>query len=325
LTAERVAANVRDAMFPLRAFVGLCFASHVLGACATTSGAFDRSGYWQKTYGYRVGYADPSQQRLMGAEWRLDNLRLDTVNKQWVDKDGPDYKFERQLDENGDGVISAWEVRKEAIFDLRLVNVRDSGVIWIKAHPLAHEDAARELDVILKGYANELSGTGFYASTSVFSEVEVKTRQYISFVTRREPVTVGPNLGVLASIELAEVERLRLDPAHRASRLKVVFSKIAYQRLVNARGFDAPYPPTRWPTAKCGEGLCEQRCALLVMGYINAIEHFDAHTAEFDGFLKQVTLPPATTLPAAWRPRPVAPLAATAPAAAPAPPPPPAP
>jgi hypothetical protein len=292
---------------------GLLVLLAALGGCATSGGTFGPNGYQQGTYRYQVAFAKPQQQVLLDGDCRLDNLRMDEAQKKLVDKSGPDYVATRTLDEDGDGSISARERHEEAIYDLRFVNTRDGGVIWIKAHPMAPSEAALDLDVVLQGYADQLSGNGVYATTNVFSVEHPSTRQFISFVTGRDPVMVGPNLGVSATIELAETERLRLDPKHRASRLKVVLSKMLFAAERPTLAEQAAKP---WPTTGCGGKLCEKRPALLVAGYYNDVAHFDAHVPDFDRFLRQVMLPAESTLPPEWRSRPVTPLAAPPPAAA---------
>jgi hypothetical protein len=253
--------------------LALCLA---LGACVTSRGTFGPKGYEQNTYHYQVAYARPPQQLVLGGDWRLDNLRMDEAVKKLVDKDGPEYVAARKTDDDGDGTIAPNEMHKEPIYDLRYVNARDGGVIWIKAHPLSAAEAALDLDVVLKSYADDLSGSGLYASANVFSVERPAVKQFISFVTGREPVRVGPNLGVSALIELAETERLRLDPRHRSSRLKVVMSKLAFQMPFVFDSPGASHHSSPWPTIQCAGGPCEQRAALLVAGYYNDVAHFAA-------------------------------------------------
>jgi hypothetical protein len=278
-------------------------AASLVAGCGTGAGSFGPAGYRQTTYGYQVKYAWPKEQLILDREWQLDNLRLDKASGTMAEKRGPDYVSVRLFDEDGDGEIAPSEMHKEATFDLRFVNARDGGMIWIKAHPLAMAEAARDLDVLFDRYVENLSGSGIYWSTNVFSVGRQEAKHFVAFVTRRGPTRVGPNLAIWSFIELAESERLRLDRSHRSSRVEVVISKLPY---VHCRRTDSSGPASQ--TAQPPGAPCQQRPALLVAGYVNDIAHFDAHVADFHRFLSQVTLDASSTLPLAWQSRPVTPV-----------------
>jgi hypothetical protein len=300
---------------PSRALPAVLFAlaCALTGACATSSTAFGPTEYEQTAFHYRIAYPPKAGQQVLGGDWRLDNLIWDQ-NAGFVAKAGPEYRFFRETDQDGDGKISVEEQHEEAIHDLRFVNARDGGVIWSKAHPLLFKDAAQDLDIALENYAQDLSGEGYYAAGNIFSAEIVKARKYVSFIVERGPIQIGPNLGVVATIELAETEQLRLDPNHRSSRLKVVFTKLAYQNPLDSKA--VPGMPKRG--IKCGSDHCEQGIALLVLGYYNEAAHFAEHVGEFDGLVKRVALSPEALLPERYRSRPVKAVAATASAPAPA-------
>lgn len=278
----------------------LAAASLAVG-CGTGAGTFGPGGYRQTTYGYQVKYAWPKEQLILDRDWQLDNLRLDQASKMMVEKRGPDYVSVRRIDEDGDGEVSTNEMHQEATFDLRFVNARDGGIVWIKAHPLALAEAARDLDVLFDRYVENLSSSGVYWATDVFSVGRQEARRFVSFVTRRGPTRVGPNLAIWGFIELAESERLRLDPRYRTSRVEIVISKMPYVHCPRT-GSSGP----AWQTVQPSGSPCQLRPALLVAGYVNDVAHFDAHVAEFNRFLSQVTLDQSSTLPVAWQSRPVA-------------------
>jgi hypothetical protein len=263
---------------------------------------------------------------VLGGDWRLDNLTWDDTSSGWVQKPGGAYRATREQDKNGDGSISVDERNEEGIYDLKYVNTHDGGVIWTKAHPMLLSRASLDLDVMLENYAELLSGEGTYWASSIFSTESLKTRKYVSFVVERTPIQVGPNLGVSAVIELAETERLRLDPNFRSSRLKIVLTKMAFRNPDNSPGPEG----AQQETVRCGSSICNQGIALLVIGYYNDASHFAEHAAEFDDFVKRLSVPADGEMPKRWRSRPVKtqtaaapppPPAAPAPAAA-APPPP---
>lgn len=294
----------------------LALSAALLGACATSTTAFGPSAYEQTAYHYQINYAQAQGQRLLGTGWQLDNLARDADTGAWVNKAGPEYNWIRSQDTNEDGTISVDETHEEGVYDLRFVNGHDGGVIWTKAHPLLLSRAGEDLDVILERYADQLSGEGLYTAGTIFSAETLKARKFVSFIVERTPLQIGPNMGVSAVIELAESERLRLDPTYRSSRLKIVLTKMAFR---NPLDFHL-VPGIQQETVRCGSSVCNQGIALLVVGYYNAASHFAEHAGEFDEFVKRISVPADGTLPQRFRSRPVKTVSAPAPAAAAAPP-----
>ncbi len=135
-----------------------CFALFASG-CGPVAGTLGASGYKQPTYNFSVSYRDPSTRSFLGPDWDLDNFYPDESG-QWQPKTGPEYEAVRLFDSEGDGNR---ERLHEFIYDLRFINRRDHSVIWVKAHPLEWAQADFDLDVILSGYADGLSGTTLYA------------------------------------------------------------------------------------------------------------------------------------------------------------------
>jgi hypothetical protein len=149
------------------------------------------------------------------------------------------------------------------------------------------------------------AGTGLHASANIFSIERITSRQFMSLLADRAPMQMGPNLAVSARIDLAEPERLRLDPKHRSSRLKIVFTKMAFQNPLG----DHVETGTEQSTIRCGgTHPCKQGMALLMIGYYNDAAHFDQHVGEFDDLVKRIALPPESLVPEKWRSRPVPPL-----------------
>jgi hypothetical protein len=316
-------------MRPLLGLAALVSLAALCLHCAPTNGALlGPSGYDQTAYAYRVSFSDPGSRLFLPSDWQLDNWHQLTDGT-WTQKDGPEYVATRELDENGDGRISNSERKDEFIYDLRFLNRRDDGVIWLKAHPLAPRDADRDLEVILQDYADGLSGTGLYAQSTLFNVEHAKARQFTTFVTSKGPVSLGSVQGFAGTIELAEVARLQLDPSSRSSKVKVAFFRINhYVRLdvtpamgqrevdVNARSAELHCALVARPGQD--GSWCAQK-GLLVLGYHNTVAHFDQHLAEFDRLFAQVALNP-DVVPAAPGPAPAPPpTPAPAPAPTPAP------
>ena len=306
---ERVSKN----MTGWRWFLGL---GAVLFAfdCTPMSGALGADGYEQSLTKYRVNYADKARRKFLPDDWMLDNFAYDSARGEWLEKNGEQYRAERRLDENGDGTISANERKSENIFDLRFVNTRDNAVIWVKVHPLEPAYAGRDLDVILENYASGLEGTGLFEQSTLFGLEVNRERHFTTFMVKKESTTLGPLPAIVGVLEIADVEKLRLDSAHRDSKAELTFAKITYLQTVRGKSM-LPWPVV----SRGGNGRGAEtvyRCmGLLIVGYYNDAARFDAHVADVHSLLGRMVIP-ASAVPESSPPRSVAsaPPAAVAPA-----------
>jgi hypothetical protein len=158
---------------------------------------------------------------------------------------------------------------------------------------LPPQAAHKDLDVLLNGYADGLSGTGLYAQSNLFSVERVHARQFTSFVVAKEPTTIGNNSGLVGVIELAESERLRLDPQYRSAKIKLALARFAYYEPIGRWG-SGP-----WPVVEYRGSKRVQRVGLLVVGYYNTASKFDAQVSTFNQALAQLAFGPESVLPGA--------------------------
>jgi hypothetical protein len=249
-------------------------------------------GYEQATVKYKVSYANPTTQKFLPDDWALDNFIYAADKRTWQEKTGDQYRAIRLLDEDGDGTISESEHKAENVFDLRFVNSRDNAVIWLKVHPMAVRNSKRDLDVMLDNYADGLAGAGLFEQSSLFGLERDVARQYTTFVVEKQATTVGPLAAIRGVIEVAEVEKLRLDRTHRDSKAELVFAKIAYLHPVGA-----VFPKSSlWPVVQTSsEGRLsyfEKRIGLLVIGYYDDAARFETHLTDFHGLLSRLQIPP---------------------------------
>jgi len=254
------------------------------------SGALGPTGYEQAIVKYKVAYADPAAKKFLPDDWALDNYAFNASNAKWKEKTGDRYRAERWLDEDGDGTISESEKTPENIFDLRFVNSRDGAAIWIKVHPLTVNASKRDLGVVLENYADGLAGTGLFEQSGLFGLTTDSARQYTTFVVHKEPILLGPLAAIRGVIEIAEVEKLRLDSTHRDSKAELVFAKVAYLAPIARATKDSV-----WPVVDISSGgvkhSAQRRTGLLVIGYYDDAARFDSHLADFRSLLSRIGIP----------------------------------
>jgi hypothetical protein len=277
--------------------------------CANTGSSWKPSGYRQDVFGYEVGFRDTKARMLAGPDWQLDNHRYDNAGGAWEEKTGDDYMATRALDWDQDGTVSPSEQTKEPIFDIKLVNKRNNGVIWTKAHPFLPEDADNELDVLLTNYVEGLSGYGRYAQGNLFGIEKARTKNFMTFLVTKELTKIGPHDAIAGTVEIAEVDRLKHDPSARSGIVKIVMVKVRCLTVANCRvdqsnllmdpqGNPMPMPDLkRWPQVDCRGKPCRARMGLLVVGYYNNPSYFAAGLPEMDDLLKRISFPDAQPLP----------------------------
>jgi hypothetical protein len=262
----------------------------LLSGCVHNSGQFGATAYLQSDYGYKVAYSDAAGKAFAGGDWTLDNYFVDERGNS-KPKKGNNYEAKREFDEDGDGQISSSETSQEYIYDLRLLNGRDNGVIWVKAHPLLPTDAHRDLEVVLNDYADGLSGAGLYAQSNLFSIERVHERHFTTFVTAKSDVNVGDVPGLEGTVELAEVEKLRLDPSFRSAKVRVVLVKFYFYECNSHTRATRP-----WPIVTHDGDSCFQRPGLLVVGYYNTADRFSADLPEFEHIVQRISFPPGSLM-----------------------------
>lgn len=274
-------------------FVLASLSTSCLVACAP--GPFAPQGYTNESFAYIVGYADPGGKALLPAPWRLDNFNRSSDS--FDEKRDGAYMATRELDDDENGEISPSESRPEAVFDVKLQNDRDNGVIWTKAHPMRYSDRDRELGVLVDNYIDSLSGTGLYEQGSIFNQKHNRQLSFVTFVKSKREIQVDRHAAVEAVVEIAEAEKVKLDPSYRRTRVKVVFTRFEYV-LASAK---SPIP-SKWPSVGSGFGERTHRRGILVAGYANTGEAFERSEAAFDALVQRIRFPksvPAPSTPSA--------------------------
>jgi hypothetical protein len=244
--------------------------------CAPRPGAMTASGLEELAYGYAIRFKDGAS--FAGAQWLLDNYATDARGR-YAPKTGATYVGTRELDVDGDGDSERFE---EPLYDLRLANVSDGAVIWTKAHPLLPRDAGKTLDILLSNYADSIAVAGAYADLNAFSQPPSPMRRFTSFVVEQKPRLVAGHPALSALVELAEVDKLRVNPDHRHSKLRLVLVKYGHLQTSSSA------PSTPWPSSKQGQNWVVERTALLVLGYVNTAARFERHTETFSDFVSLV-------------------------------------
>ncbi|MGC4087570.1 MAG: hypothetical protein QM756_06695 [Polyangiaceae bacterium] len=275
-------------------------------ACAPVSrGRFDASGYENTLYQYRVR-PSPATGKLLGDGWWLDNYF--EQNGKMAPKTSAAYKTKYLLDSNGDG---ATDVRESALlYDLRFKHRQRDAVIMLRTFPIDRDQKDKDLRVMMQGLVDEVAGGGYEAVTvqrdaPTDPKVRVEEKRYAATIVDRGEATLAQQPAYWATVDLANVDQLRLTPDARRVRIRAVLAKTPYA-----------FQATMGSTGNKGGPAYP---VLMLAEYISLPEDFDKDLPEFDDFLQRVAIAGVAGYAAAAAPAPVAASTApTAPAAVPA-------
>jgi hypothetical protein len=118
-------------------------------------------------------------------------------------------------------------------------------------------------------------------------------------MVKKEPAALGAHPALRAIrgvIEIADVEKLRLDPAHRDSKAELVFAKVTYLQTVMGKS-KLNWPIVSSNSSDQGGQTVYQRTGLLVVGYYNDARRFESHLADLQAFVGRIAIPPGAIPP----------------------------
>lgn len=262
----------------------------VLGVAACASGAPRypiatlRDGVFRHvTYDYSVAPQGGTGE-LMSSEWRLDNYAPaipGTVGLGEPKVTAP-YVGEIGLDGDGDGVYEARATLPT--FDLLFKHRQDDGAIFVSTFPVSQHASERSLAVMLRDLVESAAASGEithnYSDSSSRAAAPMASR---ILATRPTQVHGFPAHEVI--FEVANVQQLELSPSARWERghLVLVRAELVFgQRQL--------HPGIRVQTLARGVRHAIFYPVLMVIGYANHPDEFDAHQDEFRDFLSRIRI-----------------------------------
>jgi len=211
-----------------------------------------------------VGQGAPASAGLMPKGWKLDNFYGSPTPDEAKSTD--DYMTTYVLDADGNGT---YELRLEKfLYELRFVNLLDDGIIWLRVIPVSADLAEMSLPVLIDAYVDSMSGGRFDAAWVDRNHTAGREKHYASVLTSTQPCQLGGVDCQLATIDLADVDQVKLSPTKRYRKLQVLIARAPLEFSV--RGHALP--------------------TYLVAGYSNQPARFDADWPEFRDFLGRIVL-----------------------------------
>jgi hypothetical protein len=251
--------------------------------CAPVAGGFRADGFHEADLPVSVRFTDPASRSFVGPDWRVDNFLLKKDGSFGDAKTAEGYLYNREIDVDGDGRP---ETKESLVYDLKLINRVTTSAIWMQTVLLAMADKDRSLTSFLDDFVEALSGTGLYRAGAPVPRLVGRTKSYGARLVASKEGTTGGFPSLDATIELVNLDQLKVDPNAKSSIGRVVFVRTDYPHAFRQ-----------------GDNRYETR-AMVVLGCESVPRDFDATNADFDKFVQGVQLGPAVPLPALPPPRP---------------------
>jgi hypothetical protein len=237
--------------------------------CATATGTFQPDGFHHNDLPVVVRYHDPSSWRFVGPDWRIDNFVLDEDGKPGDAKSAQGYVENRAIDYLGDG--QPYRPGNAYIYDLKLVNRRTDATMWLQEIPLPMHDKDRSLQALLDNLVESISGTGFYTVRVGYDRSKVRAKTFGARIVQSAPVLFGKFTSLDATIEVVNLDQLKVDPTAKAAVVRVVLVRTAYTQAVDS-----------YVSASI----------VTVLGCESKARDFESTSADFERFLTSVQLGP---------------------------------
>lgn len=244
----------------------------LITGCTGTSN-FSGPAYAHEVHPYVVTYDDQTARSLLGPEWILDNYQrvppaYEGGEAELKRKDTSEYTADYAFDLDDDGTYEDKEELPR--FDLLFKHRKTNAEIWLSTVPLSREYSDKELRLLVDNYVDAMSGSG----AVVFKLGEgagVEAKHYSARLLEQSEAKLSGFDALAATIEIANVDQLKLSPDARKEKVRVVLSRPNLW-LVRER---MPKPSVRYRV-------------LMVVGYSNSPQDFEAQYPEFERFVGKI-------------------------------------
>ena len=247
--------------------LGVC-SGLVGGGCATIVGMLGPTEFRHSVFAYRI--LRDAEGHFVSEQWMVDNFYEERGRV--LPRQGPDFVTELSLDLDGDGT---WEdAGSFPTYDLLLRHTRDAGTLWARTIPLSRRFDQTELRVLARLYVESVAGTGTVVTAVRQSdgavEVTADARRYATQILEERPWAVGGYEAYLITFQVANVDQLSLSESSLWQRATIAFVRPGF--LWKAGDYRSE---TVFPT-------------VLVLGYSNLPEDFEAHASDFERFVESI-------------------------------------
>jgi hypothetical protein len=190
---------------------------------ASGRGKINDQGYAHANFPYLV--SSRKDALLMSPAWLLDNYFVELGKTK--PKASSAYKTEYALDINGDGVV---DNRPSALlYDLKFKHRQRDGLVVLRTFPISIDQKDRELRVIMQDLVDDVAGAGYEAIRINDEHRRVEEKRDAASIIDRAPATLAGLEAYAATIDVANVDQLKLTPEARRVRVRLVVARTPFR------------------------------------------------------------------------------------------------
>jgi hypothetical protein len=244
---------------------------------------FDEVGLHNTVSHYSIRFDNPKLQRFVGNDWYIEDYTCvpDRGRCRFVRKEGAAYRGIALTDRDENGTP---EEELQFFFDLKLSNRKSGSAIWVRSDDIPRRKTSTYLDVFMSNYVGSLEGAEVAFSGSPLGYAKAKERKFVATVDEKSETTLGRYEALRADITLADVDKLRIDPEHRHSQIRVTMARI-----------DGAGQMITWDKEDRNRTVPTSGKYLLLIGYVSDPQFFEASLPDYDQLISQLEFGPPPT------------------------------
>jgi hypothetical protein len=192
-----------------------------MGCNSASLAIIDTAGLRYENVPISIDFTNQEKQSFINDNWLVENWQHGSG--QWERKDGDEYRgvMLRDLDDDGN-------LEKEKVYftELELRHQINDSKIYVDLAVLPNSKRNTKIDVFLSNFVEQLSGKTTWYKQSVYGKPENETRTYAAKIIEQQYLDKGNYSGILVTIELANLDQLKLDPNHRSEIVSVLLLRV---------------------------------------------------------------------------------------------------
>ncbi|MBN9167473.1 MAG: hypothetical protein J0I07_41475 [Myxococcales bacterium] len=237
----RFSRNNRTSPFAVAVAIGSLM---LLSGCSPSRGTVTPAGYHQTLYGFEVRSEGGS---FLGPDWLLDSHdKLGAPKREGI------YKTQFNIDADNDGSYSHRE--EQLTYDLRFRHRYTNAILWLTTFPVSSRLAETKLSVEMRELVDNMAG-GRFETAKIGQTTTVEDTRFATRIISEGPATLAGHDAYWATVDVANVDQLKLDASHRQQRMRLVLVRTPFKHRVR---FMVDLP------------------VYMVVGYASAPSEFDA-------------------------------------------------
>ena len=228
-------------------------------------------GFHRADVPYDLLFKNEKTLELINRDWIISNWHAGEGDAEPERRSGPNFQGFTLTDYNGDGTA---ERQYGYYSDVELRNRKNDGAIWISVEGLNARNSEKDLAVFVGDYVEGLSGEDFGLRRTRWGWIKADAKTFAAALIGSKRMRLTGMDAIVATIGVANVERLALDPGHRFGFIRVVLIRVPGKFVQYFDDF----------------GTMTDETGLMMIGYFNSPEFFEADLSALDAIVGQLRI-----------------------------------